>query len=108
MQTAEQTDTTVNGRKCATVMLQEPVKRGDTLIASIQLMKPRTADLRGLLIPDVLQMDVDTLAKLLPRITVPTLTKPDIDNLDPADLVACAMGVAGFLVPTSVMDQAQA
>lgn len=108
MQTAEQTDTTVNGRKCATVMLQEPVKRGDTLIASIQLMKPRTADLRGLLIPDVLQMDVDTLAKLLPRITVPTLHKPDIDNLDPADLVACAMGVAGFLVPTSVMDQAQA
>lgn len=104
MQTAEQIETTINGRKCATVVLQEPVKRGETLIASIQLMKPRTADLRGLQIPQVLEMDVDALTKLLPRITVPTLTKPDIDNLDPADLVACAMGVAGFLVPKSAMD----
>lgn len=65
----------------------------------------RTADLRGLQIADVLQMQVDAVAAVLSRISVPTLHQRDVDNMDPADFVACAMEVASFLVPKSVTAQ---
>ena len=110
MQTTESNEVqnTVNGRKCAVVVLGEPLQRGEEMIASLQLMKPRTGDLRGLQIADVLQMEVGAIATVLTRISVPTLVKHEVDNLDPADFVACAMEVASFLVPKSVVAQLQA
>jgi hypothetical protein len=45
----------------------------------------------------LLQMDVDALANLLPRISNPTITKPEALQMDPADLLAVGIQVAGFL-----------
>ena len=92
-------------RATVTLVLQTPIERkGGEAITTVQLMKPRTGDLRGLLLAEVLQMKTDAVATLLPRITQPTLLRHEVDELDPADLVACAVEVAGFLVPKAAMD----
>lgn len=92
-------------RPTVTVTLQTPIERkGSEPLTQLQLMKPRTGDLRGLLLAEVLQMKTDAVATLLPRITQPTLLRHEVDELDPADMVACAVEVAGFLVPKAAMD----
>lgn len=95
---------TANGRVAASVPLQTPIVRAGETITTLQLMKPRTGDLRGLLLTELLQMKADTVAALLPRISVPTIVKSEVDEMDPADLVACSIEVAGFLVPKAAME----
>ena len=96
--------TTVNGRTAKTLTLQTPIVRKGETITTLHLMKPRTGDLRGLLLGDVMNMQADATATLLTRISVPTLMKHEVDEMDPADLVACGVKVAVFLVPKAVMD----
>lgn len=102
--TPEATSSTTGGRPAVAVQLQTPIVRSGETITTLQLMKPRTGDLRGLLLAEVLQMKTDAVAALLPRISVPTLTKHEVDELDPADLVSCSVEVAGFLVPKAAME----
>ncbi|MDA8455267.1 phage tail assembly protein [Acidovorax sp. GBBC 3334] len=98
-------NTTTASRTTVTLTLQTPIERkGGETVTTLQLLKPRTGDLRGLLLAEVLQMKTDAVAVLLPRITQPTLLRHEVDELDPADLVACAVEVAGFLVPKAAMD----
>ena len=103
--TTEATQAPVNARKTVSVPLQTPIVRnGGETITTLQLMKPRTGDLRGLLLTELAQMKTDAVAAILPRISVPTIHKHEVDELDPADLVSCAVEVATFLVPTAVME----
>lgn len=53
------------------IVLEEPIKRGDTELASLRLRKPRSGELRGLSLVDIVKLEVDTIHSLLPRITVP-------------------------------------
>lgn len=80
------------------VALDEPIHRGEQKIATVQVRKPRAGEMRGLSLVDVGQLKVDALSKLLPRITVPPLTEPEIANLDPADLLALGAEVGSFLL----------
>lgn len=89
----------INGRRAVLVPLQGPIKRAGGDIAQLHLLKPRTGDLRGLSLSELLVCQADAVATLLPRITVPTLLKPDMDELDPADLVAMSAEVVDFLTP---------
>lgn len=81
-----------------TVDLDEHIKRGNTLIASIDIRKPNAGELRGVSLMDVAQMDVSALRKVLPRITSPSLTDTEIGNLSLADIMQCGVIVAGFLL----------
>jgi hypothetical protein len=81
-----------------TVVLDQPIKRGEQVIESLQLRKPNSGELRGLNLVDIAQMDVSALRTLLPRISIPTLTTADIDGMDPADLLACGAEVSDFLL----------
>lgn len=81
-----------------TVELDSPVQRGETTVTAITLRKPRAGELRGLNLTDLLQMDVTALQTLIPRISQPMLTKPEVANMDPADLTQCGAVVAGFLL----------
>lgn len=81
-----------------TVTLDQVIQRGETTITEIQLRKPKAGEMRGLNMADVLQMDVNALTKLLPRITTPILTEVEIGNMDPADLLQLGSEVAGFLM----------
>ena len=93
------TPETVNGRRAVTVLLEVPLKRAGGEITSVQLMKPRVGDLRGLSLSELLMCQADAVAALLPRITVPTLVKPDVESLDTADFVTMGSEVVDFLTP---------
>lgn len=80
------------------IVLDTPIKRGDTEITEIQLRKPLSGELRGLALTEVLQMQVQALTELLPRISTPTLTKHEVSSMDPADLVQCGQEIAGFFL----------
>lgn len=88
----------------ATVELDTPIVRGTQEIKEIVLRKPKSGELRGVALVDLLQMDVLALRKVLPRITTPSLTDHEIGNMDPADLVDCAGKVAAFLLKKSARE----
>lgn len=88
----------------ATVEFDTPIVRGTQEITEIVLRKPKSGELRGVALVDLLQMDVLALRKVLPRITTPSLTDHEIGNMDPADLVDCAGKVAAFLLKKSARE----
>ncbi len=90
------TETKLPANSC---LLDEPLQRGNTTIDLVTLRKPKTGELRGLSLQDLLQLDVNALQKLLPRISTPTLTEQDVAALDPADLVQLGTIAVGFFIP---------
>lgn len=61
--------------------------------------------LRGLKMYDVMMSDVDSLIKLLPRVTSPRLTEKEVGQLPVYIFHELAKGVATFLVSPSQIDQ---
>lgn len=85
-----------------TVTLDTPIRRGTTSIDSITLRKPNSGELRGVSLAELLQIDVNSLVKVLPRISSPTLTSIEVTSMDPADLFALGTKVCGFLLQKSM------
>lgn len=83
------------------VTLDTPIKRGETTITDVQVIKPNAGALRGVGLAAVANADVDALLVILPRVTVPNLTKEECARLELPDLVALAGQVVGFLSPNS-------
>ncbi|MBS6035782.1 MAG: phage tail assembly protein [Pantoea sp.] len=79
------------------VELETPLQRGETEIKSVELIKPTAGSLRGVRLADLCASDVDSVLTVLPRITLPALTKADCNALDPVDLIALSGKVIGFL-----------
>lgn len=88
------------------VVLEQPIVRGATEIKEITLRKPMSGELRGLSLSDLLNLEVDALRKLLPRITSPALTEVELGNMDPADLLELGAKVGGFLLKKSAKEAA--
>lgn len=87
-----------------THVLDTPLVRGEgkQVITEITLRKPRSGELRGVSLSDLVSLDVTALSKVLPRISTPTLTEFDVANIDPADLVQLGGIFAGFLMPKAM------
>lgn len=83
-----------------TVTLDTPIQRGEQTISEVTVRKPAAGELRGLTIQDIGSIKVDTMIKLLPRVTSPTLTEADCSAMDPADFTALSVEVAAFLLQT--------
>lgn len=79
-----------------TIDLDTPITRGDTTISTITIKKPDAGQLRGVKLLELIQMDIDAIIKVTPRIASPTLTEHDVANLDPVDLLAVSTAVVGF------------
>jgi len=92
--------------KTQKITLDVPLGTGETKITEVNLIKPRAGHLRGLKLTDVIQMDVSAMITLVPRISTPSLTPIQMEDLDPADLMAISGQVAGFF--TSKADLAAA
>ncbi|RHW21703.1 phage tail assembly protein [Pseudomonas jilinensis] len=88
------------------ITLDEPIKRGETKITEVKLRKPASGELRGLNLVNLMNGDVDSLIKVLPRISEPTLTEQDVQQMEPCDLVQLGDTVAVFLQPKAVRAQA--
>ncbi|WMN19819.1 phage tail assembly protein [Pseudomonas piscis] len=84
-----------------TVVLDTPISRGKTTIEMITLRKPQAGELRGVHLVELLNMDVATLIKILPRISIPGITAPEAAAMDPADLLACGSRISSFLLQKS-------
>lgn len=81
------------------ITLQQPVPRGSSPITEVQIRTPKAGELRGVQLSALLASDYDALRTVLPRITVPTINPPEIDEMDPADVVKLSGEVVGFLLP---------
>ncbi|HUD90233.1 phage tail assembly protein [Sphingobium sp.] len=84
-----------------TVALDTPIVRGAQTIDTLQLRKPRSGELRGLSLVDLGQLKVDALIKILPRISMPTITEVEVGNMETADLLACGAEIGSFLLQKS-------
>jgi len=82
-----------------TVTLDTPLKRGESQITHVTLRKPSSGELRGIQLSELVQMQVDSLITVLPRISDPALTDQDVRRMDPADLMQLGIKVALFLSP---------
>lgn len=88
-----------------TVTLASPIARkGADPIAQVTLARPTTGALRGLSLMSLMQMEVNTLATLLPRITTPALLPEDVAGLDPVDLLSLGGEVMGFFMPAEAVE----
>jgi hypothetical protein len=88
----------------AVVTLDKPITRGSNTHESLTLRKPSSGELRGVSLLELMQMDVQALSKVLPRISSPSLTAQEVNAMDPADLLACGVAVSGFLLQKSAKE----
>ncbi|EFB3416576.1 phage tail assembly protein [Escherichia coli] len=88
-----------------TIQLDTPIKRGKTEITEIVLRKPQSGALRGTRLQAIMDMDMDVNAMMtvIPRISSPALTAQEIAEMDPADLTAMSVEVVTFLLKKSVL-----
>lgn len=88
------------------IELDEPIQRGNTTITELQIRKPKAGELRGISLLSLGQMDVLALRKVLPRITTPTLTEAEIDNMSMTDFMLCGAAVGRFFMTKKEIAQA--
>lgn len=81
-----------------TLTLNTPITAGEQTISAVTLRKPSVSAMRGIATFELLRMDTDTLIRLLPRISEPTLTTAHLNQMDCADLVRLGATVSGFLL----------
>lgn len=82
--------------------LDSPITMGDTAIEALEIRKPNVQALQGVKIADLLQGDVTAICTILPKISTPTLTKSQVQQLDPADIAQIGGAIMIFLQPKSV------
>jgi hypothetical protein len=87
-----------NQRPHSSVTLEHPVRRGETVIESLTLRKPRAGELRGLSLQSLGQSDVNQLITLIPRISEPPLTLQEVEAMEIEDLSAIGEVVFNFFL----------
>lgn len=92
------------------ITLVKPVIRKNSEIKEVTVTEAmqQTGSLRGLKLYDVMTSDVDSLIKLLPRVTSPALTEAEVSLLDVRDFAELSKEVADFLAPSSVTSTTEA
>lgn len=93
--------------KNPSITLDEPIKRDKQAIESISIRKPKSGELRGINLADLLQMNTDAIMKVTPRVSDPTITIQEAEALEPADLLKIGAAIASFLLPKEVQNSLQ-
>ncbi|MGI2025593.1 phage tail assembly protein [Shewanella glacialipiscicola] len=89
------------------IILDQPIIRGKESVTEVTLRKPKAGELRGLSLSDLLNLDVNAISTVLPRISSPMITKDEVLNMDPADLVQIGGEISNFLVPKKLQMDTQ-
>ncbi|WP_338725807.1 phage tail assembly protein [Shewanella baltica] len=89
------------------ITLDQPIIRGKESVTEVTLRKPKAGELRGLSLSDLLNLDVNAISTVLPRISSPMITKDEVLNMDPADLVQIGGEISNFLVPKKLQMDTQ-
>lgn len=88
--------------KFTDVTLSEPLTIGGKEVTSIRLRRPAPGEMRGLSLMQVMQMNVDAIMKLVPRIAEPVLDEQTLAAMDAADFGEIAGQVVIFFDRGSV------
>ena len=80
------------------IYLDKPLKMGSMEITQLDIRKPNVMALQGVKITDLIQGDVTAICTVIPRVSSPTLTKAQINQLEPSDLAQ--IGAALMLFAT--------
>lgn len=72
-----------------------PVEGGEP-IKTVVLREPFAGEMRGLKFSELMEFDVDSMVKLIPRIS--NLTERQMINLKPVNMAPLFTGVANFFV----------
>lgn len=86
-----------------TISLDTPVTRGKEKITTVTLRKPQSGALRGTRLQALMDMDVNAMMTVIPRISLPALQAHEIAEMDPADLLSLSVEVVTFLLPKSAL-----
>lgn len=78
------------------VTLSKPLKIDGENVGIISLRTPKAGELRGLKLTDLMQMDVQALTVVLPRITQPPLDASQVADLSIVDLTRFGTKIIGF------------
>lgn len=81
-----------------TVNLTQFIARGSDVITAVAVRKPDVGALRGLKMTDVLQMDVNAMLLVLPRVTEPALLPAEVASMDPADFLTLSGTLVSFFM----------
>jgi tail assembly chaperone E/41/14-like protein len=82
------------------VVLEEPIVRGEEKITELKFRRPHGGELRGISMGKLGQMDFDEVRKLIPRISMPTITQEEVDQMDSADIMEGCDRIMDFLLST--------
>ena len=83
--------------KSTKVPLSAPIEIDGKKVEEITLRKPMPGELRGLSMVNILQMEVTTMFKLLPRITQPPLSEVQLSSeIEPQDFTTIAAKTVTF------------
>lgn len=88
-------------KKNTAVTLASPIVRGTEKITQVAITDEikQAGSLRGLKLVNVLNMDVDSVAVLLTRVTSPRLKQSEINEMDTRDFVSLSEALVPFLTP---------
>ncbi len=89
-----------------TVKLSTKLKIDGKETDEITLRCPKTGELRGLMLANVMQMETSAWLKLLPRIA--PVTEAQIADLPPSDFFALVKGGVGFFISKEQIAQIEA
>lgn len=89
------------------IKLEVPLKRGETEIQQITLHKPNAGQLRGCSLRDAIDLKTDAIVLIVPRISDPKITAQEMNQIDPADLLSMGAALANFLLPPSLIVEAE-
>ncbi|MCT2388634.1 phage tail assembly protein [Erwinia pyrifoliae] len=83
------------------ITLAKPIVRGDDNISQVTIGDEirQAGSLRGLKLVNVMNMDVDSVAVLLTRVTSPRLKLNEINEMDTRDFVSLSEALVPFLTP---------
>jgi len=82
------------------ITLAKVLFRGEEEIKNISLRLPDSSSFRGIALTDILRMEVDSLAELVPRLC--KITENEFRSLHPYDQMQLAKALTGFLVKPPV------
>jgi len=102
MQTEQQNTTQHYATNTVLVSLSAPLKVGETEYTQLTLRRPNGGDLRGCKLLDLLQMDVDAITLVLPRICTELPSQHVALMLDPVDLTELSKKLVSFFTNVPV------
>lgn len=84
-------------KKEVIVELAQPIKNKDgEEVNTVALREPLAGEMRGLSFTNIMQLDVETMTTLIPRIS--ELTERQMSNLSPLNMTPLFTAVVGFFV----------